>query len=210
LVGYYTFDDSSASDVSTETNTGAIKGSMEVVDDESSPAKLIGPEFSNGEGFTTDEPCYVTPPEPEEPGAVKNSFGGVVTKVSKCLVKPNLTEVVIAPCSASGSANTANLFSRDSTGAVVPAGNLTGNIKINIRDGYQVIPKVGDIVLGHAVDDKGLVCTSLVGSSGGVPANPQQQVGTVTGALGISAPSDSCPVPGSVVSENWFQSTFNW
>ena len=215
LVAYYTFDDSSASDVSEQVNTGAIKGSMEVIEGEDSPAKLVGPDYSMGAGFTTDEPCYVAPPEPKEPGPPKNLVGGVVIKVDKCLKKPNLTEVVIAPCAASGQSSTAQIYTREGSGPSELSNTLTGNVKINIRDGMQVIPKVGDMILVKAVNDKGLICTSLVGNiSSGEPANPEQHVGTVTGPLIPSKASSSCPVPGSSGSGggavgNWIKDTIN-
>jgi len=183
LVAYWTFDNGLGSDVTNNVNNGILKGGANVIADNTSPSfSVVATDYTFGFDYSLPESCDVpatasTTPIEHTP---KNEFGGVVVRVEKCLQKPNLTEVVIDPC---GTVKpiTAQINSAGPNGESIPKETLSGQIKINIRDGYQVIPKVGDMVLGRAVDDKALTCTSLVS---GEAVSIATHVGTVTGAMG--------------------------
>ena len=102
LVGYYTFDDGYGSDASLQSNTGAIKGTFEVVDDATATSTITAPDFSMGAGFTLTEPCDVPPPAPpeEEEPDYNVQFAGQIMSVEVCTDKPAY-RVVIKGCKGS-------------------------------------------------------------------------------------------------------------
>lgn len=190
LVAYWTFDNGLASDVTAYVNNGFLKGGAQIITDTAATSSVVvATDYTFGFSYTPPEPCdtpataSTTPPE----YTPKNSFGGVVSKVTKCLQKPNLTEVVIDPCGAVKPI-TAQINKKGPSGEDIPVNTLSGQIKINIRDNMQPIPKVGDMVLGNAVNDKALTCTSLVD---GGSISTAEHVGTVTGNLGAKPDTEN-------------------
>ena len=102
LVAYYTFDDGFGSDVSSELNTGEIKGTFEVTDDATATSTTVISDFSTGEGFTVYDPCDVAPPPPpeEEEPDYNVQFAGEIMSVEVCSDKPAY-RVVIKGCTGS-------------------------------------------------------------------------------------------------------------
>ena len=165
LMAYYSFDDETASDISTQSNTGAVKNGMTIIEDQTVPSAVVEPVNSLGEGFTLAEECdsYVEEetPEPVATTTVNSryqvTFGGYIEKIEDCLSpNPNRYKMItIKPCGGSGNI-VSSVYSAPEPGgpmkyasdyAVSPGGSLTGLFYPGYGDRE---PQVGDSVLGIA------------------------------------------------------------
>lgn len=178
LVGYWTFDNSSASDITINVNNGFMKGGVSSESDTTSPAAIVSGSSYTTYAFDPDFMCQMKFPEiasttpllPLEAAADFVQFGGVVTSVEECdpinSSDNKLWKVTIAPCKAG------DITSSGVTGVSASPGYLV------FRDGNPDEPSVGETVLGQAVHDGGAECTNAGGSDG-------SYIGVVSGPAGI-------------------------
>ena len=98
LIGYYTFDDGTVSDISINSNNGTMRGSFSVIDDSTATSTIVAADYTSS-GYDVVEPCEeypVPPPEPDEPD-YGVQFAGQIMKVNKC--SNGRYQVLIQACS---------------------------------------------------------------------------------------------------------------
>jgi hypothetical protein len=220
LVGYYTFDNSSAVDITSSANNGYIKGGANSVVDNTSPSVIVSAPSLFTFTFNPDNSCEYRMPEldlelddlatttEEELPDPKTDVSGIVTRVTKCLASPgefDLTEVEIQPC---GPGQNVQRYEPDASGNMLPSGSFSGNIFITLRNNVHQPPTVGDTILARVVPDAAGTCSALVG---GVPPSTYSYEGIITGQYS-SAPdtTGACSVSGGTTGGNSTGSSGMW
>jgi tellurite resistance-related uncharacterized protein len=180
LVGYWSFDNSSAVDITIFANNGYIKGSARSVVDNTSPTPIVSATSLLTFAFNPDMGCQYRMPDfsvattTEPMGPTPHAdVNGLVTRVTKCTDSPgdfDLTEVEIEPC---GDDQNVQRYVDG-----VPTGGFRGNIFITLRNNKHQPPKVGDVIIAKVVLDKGGTCSAL---AGGVAPSTYNYEGIISG-----------------------------
>lgn len=230
LVGYYTFDDETGADASVEGNTGALKGDVEIVDDEGAKSAVVAADFSYGSDYTVDDMCdppKITSPTPEEKEySVKVHFSGIVEQAGYCggsdgnpnkytllVIKPiNTTSSVVSVVDAEPGAWQPTYGGNDGS---YGKGNNAVKLVLRHTPSSGPLPKVGDCVIGTSngepdtcsettppITSKGLATGQTISQACSTKGSGFIAGGIIT-SIGQSV-GISCPGLGSKKSSNFF------